>query len=82
MYVSIQYIIGIKKIAVLPFLLQIDKIRTQLNGLLGARRIRIQWKFNMGYMQGKVLITLYPISDLNLHKNSTYLKGLLSLFHV
>lgn len=36
----------------------------------------IQWKFNKGYVQSKVLISLYAVSHLNLHKNSTYLKGL------
>lgn len=41
----------------------------------------IQWKFNKGYVQSKVLIPLYAVSHLNLHKNSTYLKGLLFLFY-
>lgn len=68
----------------LPFLLLTGKIKVSKTEwpLLGVKRIMIQWKFNMGFVQSKVVISLYPISHLNLHKNSTYLKGLLSLFYI
>lgn len=41
----------------------------------------IQWQFNKGYVQSKVLIPLYAVSHLNLHKNSTHFKGLLFVLY-